>query len=175
MVLSVLVLIVLFEILKLGQRIFYHHVNSGIFIDNLMINISLFLNRYVVLTTSHGILDHEEARRKQTGGKVLGFFFWKKSSRFFQFDQQTKWNNTTFVLFLLLYQQRIKNKRIWKKKFKIYTFIFLQLNISNNYLIENTNSRLSWWMMKICSVYSSSASSFFLFFHNYSLMNRLDR
>ncbi|CAF0789993.1 unnamed protein product [Rotaria sp. Silwood1] len=30
---------------------------------------------YVVLTTSHGILDHEEARRKHTGGKVLGFFF----------------------------------------------------------------------------------------------------
>ena len=32
-------------------------------------------SRYVVLTTSHGILDHEEARRKHTGGKVLGFFF----------------------------------------------------------------------------------------------------
>ena len=30
---------------------------------------------YIVLTTSSGIMDHEEARRKHTGGKVLGFFF----------------------------------------------------------------------------------------------------
>nr|CAG4644438.1 EOG090X0I21 [Lepidurus arcticus] len=30
---------------------------------------------YVVLTTSAGILDHEEARRKHVGGKILGFFF----------------------------------------------------------------------------------------------------
>lgn len=30
---------------------------------------------HVVLTTSYGIMDHEEARRKHTGGKVLGFFF----------------------------------------------------------------------------------------------------
>ncbi|KNC76300.1 40S ribosomal protein S15a [Sphaeroforma arctica JP610] len=30
---------------------------------------------YVVLTTSAGIIDHEEARRKHTGGKVLGYFF----------------------------------------------------------------------------------------------------
>ena len=30
---------------------------------------------YLVLTTSYGIMDHEEARRKQTGGKVLGFFY----------------------------------------------------------------------------------------------------
>ena len=28
-----------------------------------------------ILTTSVGILDHEEARRKKTGGKVLGFFY----------------------------------------------------------------------------------------------------
>ena len=35
-----------------------------------------FLNfSFIVLTTSHGIMDHEEARRKHTGGKVLGFFF----------------------------------------------------------------------------------------------------
>ncbi|KAG8558226.1 hypothetical protein GDO81_016915 [Engystomops pustulosus] len=32
-------------------------------------------NRYIVLTTSAGIMDHEEARRKHTGGKILGFFF----------------------------------------------------------------------------------------------------
>uniref|UniRef100_A0AC35UA87 40S ribosomal protein S15a n=1 Tax=Rhabditophanes sp. KR3021 TaxID=114890 RepID=A0AC35UA87_9BILA len=29
----------------------------------------------IVLTTSAGIMDHEEARRKHLGGKVLGFFF----------------------------------------------------------------------------------------------------
>mmetsp|Transcript_3034 Transcript_3034/g.13123 ORF Transcript_3034/g.13123 Transcript_3034/m.13123 type:complete len:133 (+) Transcript_3034:108-506(+) len=28
----------------------------------------------IVLTTANGILDHEEARRKKVGGKVLGFF-----------------------------------------------------------------------------------------------------
>lgn len=32
-------------------------------------------HRFVVLTTSSGIMDHEEARRKHTGGKVLGFFY----------------------------------------------------------------------------------------------------
>uniref|UniRef100_A0A914HC83 40S ribosomal protein S15a n=1 Tax=Globodera rostochiensis TaxID=31243 RepID=A0A914HC83_GLORO len=30
---------------------------------------------YLVLTTSAGIMDHEEARRKHMGGKILGFFF----------------------------------------------------------------------------------------------------
>lgn len=30
---------------------------------------------YVVLTTTYGILDHEEARKRHTGGKLLGFFF----------------------------------------------------------------------------------------------------
>merc|ERR1712189_46262 len=30
---------------------------------------------YVVLTTSGGIMDHEEAKRKHLGGKILGFFF----------------------------------------------------------------------------------------------------
>lgn len=30
---------------------------------------------HIVLTTSAGIMDHEEARRKHTGGKVLGFFY----------------------------------------------------------------------------------------------------
>merc|ERR1712142_51784 len=29
---------------------------------------------YVVLTTSAGIMDHEEAKRKHTGGKILGYF-----------------------------------------------------------------------------------------------------
>ncbi|XP_040119712.1 40S ribosomal protein S15a-like [Oryx dammah] len=31
---------------------------------------------FIVLTTSAGIMDHEEARRKHTGGTILGFFFW---------------------------------------------------------------------------------------------------
>lgn len=30
---------------------------------------------HIVFTTSAGIIDHEEARRKHTGGKVLGFFY----------------------------------------------------------------------------------------------------
>ncbi|PAV60063.1 hypothetical protein WR25_19549 [Diploscapter pachys] len=30
---------------------------------------------YLILTTSAGIMDHEEARRKHMGGKILGFFF----------------------------------------------------------------------------------------------------
>lgn len=34
---------------------------------------------YIVLTTSAGIMDHEEARRKNVGGKVLGFFYWCSS------------------------------------------------------------------------------------------------
>jgi small subunit ribosomal protein S15Ae len=29
----------------------------------------------IVLTTASGIMDHEEARRKHVGGKVLGFFY----------------------------------------------------------------------------------------------------
>ncbi|CAG8561654.1 11647_t:CDS:2 [Rhizophagus irregularis] len=30
---------------------------------------------YLVLTTSAGIMDHHEARRKHTGGKIIGFFY----------------------------------------------------------------------------------------------------
>ncbi|ATZ48503.1 hypothetical protein BCIN_03g07110 [Botrytis cinerea B05.10] len=30
---------------------------------------------HIVLTTSAGIMDHEEARRKHVAGKVLGFFY----------------------------------------------------------------------------------------------------
>eukprot|EP00310_Coccolithus_braarudii_P019305 CAMPEP_0183350162 /NCGR_PEP_ID=MMETSP0164_2-20130417/17296_1 /TAXON_ID=221442 /ORGANISM="Coccolithus pelagicus ssp braarudi, Strain PLY182g" /LENGTH=130 /DNA_ID=CAMNT_0025522037 /DNA_START=60 /DNA_END=452 /DNA_ORIENTATION=- len=30
---------------------------------------------HIVLTTSYGIMDHNEAREKGTGGKVLGFFY----------------------------------------------------------------------------------------------------
>merc|ERR1711881_719883 len=30
---------------------------------------------FVVLTTNQGIMDHEEARKKHIGGKVLGFFY----------------------------------------------------------------------------------------------------
>ncbi|RKP22665.1 40S ribosomal protein S22-A [Syncephalis pseudoplumigaleata] len=30
---------------------------------------------YLVLTSSAGIMDHEEARRKHVGGKILGYFY----------------------------------------------------------------------------------------------------
>ncbi|KAJ7555051.1 hypothetical protein O6H91_05G020100 [Diphasiastrum complanatum] len=30
---------------------------------------------HIVMTTSAGIMDHDEARRKNVGGKVLGFFY----------------------------------------------------------------------------------------------------
>ena len=30
---------------------------------------------HIILTTSMGIMDHEECKRKHTGGKVLGFFY----------------------------------------------------------------------------------------------------
>uniref|UniRef100_A0A7S2V5W5 40S ribosomal protein S15a n=1 Tax=Fibrocapsa japonica TaxID=94617 RepID=A0A7S2V5W5_9STRA len=30
---------------------------------------------HLVLSTTYGIMDHEEARRKKTGGKILGFFY----------------------------------------------------------------------------------------------------
>jgi hypothetical protein len=28
------------------------------------------------MTTPYGIMDHEEAKKIQTGGKILGFFYW---------------------------------------------------------------------------------------------------
>ena len=30
---------------------------------------------FLVMTTPQGIMDHEEARKIQTGGKILGFFY----------------------------------------------------------------------------------------------------
>merc|ERR1711934_812494 len=30
---------------------------------------------HLVMTTPYGIMDHDEAKRKNTGGKILGFFF----------------------------------------------------------------------------------------------------
>jgi len=30
---------------------------------------------FLILSTTYGIMDHEEARRKHTGGKILGFFY----------------------------------------------------------------------------------------------------
>ena len=30
---------------------------------------------FLVLTTTFGMMDHEEAKKKQTGGKILGFFY----------------------------------------------------------------------------------------------------
>ena len=41
----------------------------------LLLTFLLSYFRFLVLTTSGGIMDHEEARRKHLGGKILGFFF----------------------------------------------------------------------------------------------------
>jgi|EP01083_Nonionella_stella_P071084 small subunit ribosomal protein S15Ae len=30
---------------------------------------------HILLTTTYGIMTHEEARRKKTGGKIIGFFY----------------------------------------------------------------------------------------------------
>lgn len=30
---------------------------------------------HIILSTTYGIITHEEARRKKTGGKILGFFY----------------------------------------------------------------------------------------------------
>lgn len=30
---------------------------------------------HIVLTTSYGIMDHNDARKKNTGGKILGYFY----------------------------------------------------------------------------------------------------
>lgn len=30
---------------------------------------------HILLSTTYGIMTHEEARRKKTGGKILGFFY----------------------------------------------------------------------------------------------------
>ena len=36
-----------------------------------------FLACVIARTTTYGIMDHEEARRKHVGGKIVGFFFWE--------------------------------------------------------------------------------------------------
>ena len=38
-------------------------------------NNDILICSYLVISTSSGIMDHEEARRKHTGGKLLGFFY----------------------------------------------------------------------------------------------------
>lgn len=30
---------------------------------------------HIVITTTMGVMDHDDARRKHTGGKLLGFFY----------------------------------------------------------------------------------------------------
>ena len=32
---------------------------------------------HILISTTYGIMTHEEARRKKTGGKILGFFYWR--------------------------------------------------------------------------------------------------
>nr|CAK6928150.1 unnamed protein product [Fasciola hepatica] len=53
---SVLVSTCPFAIMRSGRAIYFLRVSS-------------------VLTTSSGIMDHEEAHRKHLGGKILGYFF----------------------------------------------------------------------------------------------------
>ncbi|KAL4689833.1 hypothetical protein H8959_012624, partial [Pygathrix nigripes] len=38
-------------------------------------NLKSLMIMELVLTISAGIMDHEEARQKHTGGRILGFFF----------------------------------------------------------------------------------------------------
>lgn len=52
-----------------------HFADCGIDVIALYLTLISFTFSYVVLTTSGGIMDHEEARRKHLGGKILGFFF----------------------------------------------------------------------------------------------------
>ncbi|TXG60518.1 hypothetical protein EZV62_015091 [Acer yangbiense] len=55
---------------------------------------------YIVLTTSAGIMDHEEARRKNVGGKVLGFFYYA------EFVLMREWD-LSFAFELSMYFWRI--------------------------------------------------------------------
>lgn len=43
-------------------------------ITNVLI-IIIFYCSFLVLTTKNGVMDHEEAKRRNLGGKILGFFF----------------------------------------------------------------------------------------------------
>jgi len=36
----------------------------------------LMVNKYNFVIYILGIMDHEEARKRKTGGKILGFFYW---------------------------------------------------------------------------------------------------
>lgn len=59
---------------------------------------------FLVLTTSYGIMDHEEARRKHTGGKVKQnfiFSFFKKL--ILTLHLLKNWNFLDFRIFLLIY------------------------------------------------------------------------
>lgn len=60
-------------------NVIFHRETYGFAMNSFVFswcNCNLYIYfRYVVLTTSGGIMDHEEARRKHLGGKILGFFF----------------------------------------------------------------------------------------------------
>ncbi|XDB63941.1 hypothetical protein AB1E18_017259 [Capra hircus] len=45
---------------------------------------------FIVLTTSPGTMDHEEARRKHIGEKIFGFFFSRKVMHTNKMPQRTK-------------------------------------------------------------------------------------
>ena len=56
-----------------SMQLTFSALHKSIFL--LLICVVFMFYRYLVLTTSGGIMDHEEARRKHLGGKILGFFF----------------------------------------------------------------------------------------------------
>ncbi|KAF4365443.1 hypothetical protein F8388_012808 [Cannabis sativa] len=78
-----------YKMLGCLEMLFRATLNEELYLVNLRVSISVYLilayihsslcNNlqfgYIVLTTSAGIMDHEEARRKNVGGKVLGFFY----------------------------------------------------------------------------------------------------
>uniref|UniRef100_A0A8C6QQA8 40S ribosomal protein S15a n=1 Tax=Nannospalax galili TaxID=1026970 RepID=A0A8C6QQA8_NANGA len=53
---------------------------------------------FIVLTASAGIMDHEEARQKHTGGKILGFF--SSDVKHIKYRHEKKSNKNSFLLFL---------------------------------------------------------------------------
>lgn len=57
-------------------------LHGGMLSSIMVLLFSTYVSRFIVLTTSCGIMDHEEARRKHTGGKILGFFYWELGMSF---------------------------------------------------------------------------------------------
>ena len=65
-------LLIFYRILKNGVTIFYHLNNSDMLSWLLNLVNTFFIKILIVI----GIVDHTEAKRRHTGGKILGFFYW---------------------------------------------------------------------------------------------------